>query len=118
MVYNPTDFRNPWIDNPWMLAEAQSWIEWTKGNKDHEDAGVNAGINFLASCSRQPNVALARLITLIHAADGDEELMNLIVCGPVNTFCHQCPEDFLEVVRVVARQQPSLNQCIGPSLLS
>ena len=117
MNHEPSAFHRPWIDNPWMLDEAKSWIQWTKGNKDYEDTGTDAGIDFFISCSSQPDVALARLITLIHVADADEELLNQIVCGPIDTFFDQCPEDFIPTVRVVTRQQPSLNQCIDPARL-
>ena len=109
MKEDPGQFHQPWIDNPWMLEEAQRWSEGRAGDTMHDDVAIN----FFVSCCKRPDVALARLITLIHVADGDREALNQIVCGPAHTFITQCPEDFREVVRIVARRQPDLKRCLS-----
>lgn len=109
MKENPKDFHEPWSDNPWMVKEANDWISWIRGLEGFEEAGSDAGINFFVSCSRQPDVALARLITLIHCAGEDEQVLDAITCGPSWDFIHACPEEFHHVVKTVARQQPKLS---------
>ncbi len=97
-----------------MLEEAQRWIHGKAGDMTHDDVAIN----FFASCCKHPDVALARLITLIHVADGDQEALNQIVCGPAYDFVHECPKNFREVVRIVARQQPDLKRCLSVEWLA
>lgn len=95
-----------------MLDQARSWVRSTNEDTEDDEDGVDAGIDFFSACSRQPDVALAWLVTVIHVADGDEKVLDQIICGPIYTFLSQCPENFKPTLKTVVRQQPTLARCV------